>query len=139
MGTEVSINTGSPLGEQISPMRPAVPAKPFTLRDLYLRASVSGNSLAVELGHYLNKDATTFSSSSKENSQTHNPDDETSVHEQALAAILEVVTSSSKATFECVRAPEPPGGVQEWWARMLSGSLNTSQSASGCPAIGESR
>ena len=37
-----------------------------------------------------------------------------------------------------VRAPEPQGGVQEWWARTLSGSLNNSQSASGCPAIGES-
>jgi len=125
MGTEVSITTGSPQGGQIPPVLPAVPVKPFTLRDLYVRASISGNSLAVELGQYLNIDGTTFSSSLKENSQIPNPDDETSVHEQALAAILEVVTANSKAAFECVRAPEPQGGVQEWWARMLSGTLTT--------------
>jgi hypothetical protein len=139
MGTEVSITTGSPsFGEQNSPMRPAVPVKPFTLHDLYARASISGNSMAAELGRYLNIDETTFSSSSKENSQSHTSCDESDVHEQALAAILEVVTSNSHASFDHVRAPEPQGGVQEWWARMLSGSLNNSHSASGCPATGES-
>jgi hypothetical protein len=131
LGTEVSFTTGSPRGEHVSPKPPAVPTNPFTLRDLYVRASISGNSLAVELGRYLNIDETTFSSSSKEFSRTHIPGDETSVHEQALAAILEVVTSDSNATIAYVSAPEPPGGVQEWWARMLSGTLNNSPSASG--------
>jgi hypothetical protein len=115
-------------GGQTSPVPPSDLPKPFTLRDLYVRASISGNSLAAELGHYLNIDATTFASSANENSQSHAPSEEPSVQEKALAAILEVVTSNSKASFEYVRAPEPPGGVQEWWARMLSGSLNNSHS-----------
>jgi hypothetical protein len=135
----VSNTTGSPnFGEPISPMRPAVPVTSFTLRDLYVRASISGNSLAAELGQYLNIDETTFSSSLIENSQLHTSSDESDIHQKALAAILEVVTSNSQSSFEHVRAPEPQGGVQEWWARMLSGSLNNSQSASSCPAIGES-
>jgi hypothetical protein len=135
----VSITTGSPaLGEQTSPIHPPVPVKPFTLRDLYVRASISGNSLAAELGRYLNIDETTFSSSPKENSQSLNSSEESDIHEKALAAILEVVTSNSKAMFEHVRAPEPLGGVQEWWARMLSGSLNNPQSAIGCSTTGKS-
>lgn len=124
---------------QPSPSRDAVPVKPFTLRDLYVRASISGNSLAAELGRYLNIDETTFSSLSKENSHSNTSSDQINIHEQALAAILEVITSSSKATFEYVRVPEPPGGVQEWWARMLSGSINSPRPASGSSAIGESR
>jgi hypothetical protein len=130
----VSSSNGSPsLGEQNSALRSDVPVKPFTLRDLYARASISGNSLATELGLYMITDQTTFSSSSNENSHSHNCYDESHIHEKALAAILEVVTSNSKASFEYVRAPEPQGGVQEWWARMLSGSLSNSQSASATP------
>jgi hypothetical protein len=126
----VSTNEGSPhLGEQASPSSDLEPVKPFTLRDLYVRASISGNSLAAELGHYLNIDDTTFSSTSNGNSQSTTSNDEPSVHEKALAAILEVVTSNSKATFDYVRIPEPPGGVQEWWARMLSGSTSDRQSS----------
>ena len=134
----MSTNEGSPnFGEQACSSSDVAPDKPFTLRDLYVRASISGNSLAAELGRYLNIDDTTFSSSSKGNSQSSISNDEHSVHEQALAAILEVVTSNSKAAFEYVRMPEPPGGVQEWWSRMQSGSMNNSQSSSGRPAIGE--
>jgi len=105
------------------PHRSAAPVTAFTLRDLYVRASISGNSLVAELGRYLNIDETTFSSSS-ENSQSNIPSHERNIHEQALSAILEVITSNSNATFEHVRVPEPQGGVQEWWARMLSGSVN---------------
>jgi len=126
----VSTNEGSPnFGERASPSSDAAPNLPFTLRDLYVRASISGNSLADELGRYLNIDDTTFSSTSKGNSQSNISNDEHGVHERALAAILEVVTSNSKAAFEYVRMPEPPGGVQEWWARMQSGSTNDSQSS----------
>jgi hypothetical protein len=126
----VSTNEGSPnFGERASPSSDAAPNLPFTLRDLYVRASISGNSLAAELGRYLNIDDTTFSSTSKGNSQSNISNDEHGVHERALAAILEVVTSNSKAAFEYVRMPEPPGGVQEWWARMQSGSTNDSQSS----------
>jgi hypothetical protein len=125
----VSTNECSPnSGERASPSSDAVPDLPFTLRDLYVRASISGNSLVTELGRYLNIDDTTFSSSSKGNSQSNISNDEHSVHEQALAAILEVVTSNSKAAFEYVRMPEPQGGVQEWWARMLSGRMDSAVS-----------
>src|SRR5580704_17538085 len=120
MGTEVSITTGSPQGGQIPPVLPAVPVKPFTLRDLYVRASISGNSLADELGQYLNIDGSTFSSSLKESSLSVQSSDEAEIHSKALDAILEVVIANSKASFACVRAPEPQGGVQEWWTRMLS-------------------
>jgi len=133
-----TIKDSPSLGEEVSPSRSDLPVKPFTLRDLYVRASISGNSLAAELGSYLNIDETTFSSSLKENSQQLISSDESEVHDKALAAILEVVTASSHASFEYVSAPEPQGGVQEWWTRMLSGSLNNPQSASGCPATGES-
>lgn len=126
----MSTNEGSPnLGELVSASSDVVSDLPFTLRDLYVRASISGNSLAAELGRYLTIDDTTFSSSSKGNSQSDISNDEHSVHERALAAILEVVTSNSKAAFEYVRMPEPPGGVQEWWARMQSGSTIDSQSS----------
>jgi hypothetical protein len=135
----VSITKGpSDFDGQTSLPQPADRVTAFTLRDLYVRASISGNSLAAELGHYLNIDETTFSSTSKELAQEQTSSDERSVHEQALAAILEVVTSNSKAAFEYVRAPEPPGGVQEWWARMLSGSLNNSQPDTVLPAKAES-
>jgi hypothetical protein len=135
----VSITKGSPLGGQASSSGSAVPERAFTLRDLYQRASISGNSLAVELDQYLNIDATTSSSSSEEDTTASHLGFEPSVHEKALAAILEVVTSNSKAMFEHVRAPEPQGGVQEWWSRMLSGSLNNSEAAIGCHVTGESR
>jgi hypothetical protein len=126
----VSTDEGSPnFGEQASPSSDVVPDTSFTLRDLYVRASISGNSLVAELARYLNIDDTTFSSSTKGISQSEISNDEQSVHELALAAILEVVTSNSKAAFEYVRMPEPPGGVQEWWARMLSGSTSDPQSA----------
>jgi hypothetical protein len=137
MGTEVPITKGSPLGGQLPPSCPATPVTRFTLRDLYVRASISGNSLAAELGRYLNIDETTFSSP-KENAQSHISNDESDVHERAVAAILEVVTLNSNASFEHVRAPEPTGGVQEWWARMLSGSFINPQPATGRPSIGES-
>jgi hypothetical protein len=128
-GQEVSTNEGSPkFGERDSSSSDVVPDTPFTLRDLYVRASISGNSLAAELGRYLNIDENTFSSSAKSNLQSKISDDELSVHEQALAAILEVVTSNSKAAFEYVRMPEPQGGVQEWWARMLSGRMDSAVS-----------
>jgi hypothetical protein len=112
---------------QASASRIDVPDKTFTLRDWYVRASISGNSLAAELGRYLNIDENTFASSSKGNLQSKISNIETSVHEQALAAILEVVTTNSKAAIEYVRVPEPEGGVQEWWARMLSGTINNAQ------------
>ena len=114
-------------GPQATSSRFDVPLQPFTLRDLYVRASISGNSLAAELGRYLNIDESTFAPSSKGNFPSKIFDDETSVHERALAAILEVVTTNSKAAFEFVRVPEPQGGVQEWWARMLSGTINITQ------------
>jgi hypothetical protein len=114
-------------GSQATASRIDVPGKPFTLRDLYVRASISGNSLAAELDRYLNIDENTLASFSKGNPQSNISNDETIVHEQALAAILEVVTTNSKAAFEYVRGPEPQGGVQEWWARMLSGTIIDAQ------------
>lgn len=134
--TESSSNTGGP-SQTLSQSQ--TPVTPFTLRDLYVRATISGNSLAVELGHYLNIDETVFSSTLKASSPPGQSSDEADVHEKALAAILEVVIANSKASFECVRAPEPQGGVQEWWARMLSGSPNISPSASGSSTTGECR
>ena len=114
-------------GPQATSSRYDVPLRPFTLRDLYVRASISGNSLAAELGHYLNIDESAFAPPANGNLPTKIVDDETSVHERALAAILEVITTNSKAAIEYVRVPEPTGGVQEWWARMLSGTVNHSQ------------
>ena len=126
MSMSITKDSSDPDSQAI-PSRINVPIKPFTLRDLYVRASISGNSLAAELGRYLNIDENTFASSSKGNLRSKISNHETSVHEQALAAILEVVTTNSKAAFEYVRVPEPPGGVQRWWARMLTGTINTAQ------------
>ncbi len=84
MGTEVSITTGSPsLGEQNSLLRPAVSVKPFTLRDLFVRASNSGNSMAAELRRYLNINELTFSNSSKEMSTSKDAPAALSEHESA--------------------------------------------------------
>lgn len=123
--------------EQTNPL-PTVTAKSSSnLRDHYVRASISGNSRAAELGRYLNINETTFQSAPTE-TDSKTSCDESSVHEHSLAPILEVSTSSFNDTFDYVRIPEPQGGVQEWWTRILSGSVYNSQTASGCPAIGES-
>jgi len=94
--------------------------------------------MAAELGRYLNINESTFSNSPKEISTSNDAHVAPSVHEQALSAILEVVTTKSNATSQYVRTPAPQGGVQEWWARMISGSVNNTSSATSCPAIGES-
>jgi hypothetical protein len=117
--------------EQVSPSRDGGPEKVLNLRDLYVRASISGNSLAAELGRYLNIDENTFSSRTRGTSRVDVSNDEPSVHEHALAAILSEVIASSKAPIEYVRTPEPSGGVQEWWARMLSGSMGDRHSSAG--------
>jgi hypothetical protein len=93
-----------------------------------VRTSISGDSLAAELGRYLNIDENTFKSSLQSDTQSIVSNNELGVHEQAVAAILEVVASNSGAAFEYLSCPEPPGGVQEWWTRMLSGSIDDSQS-----------
>jgi hypothetical protein len=125
----VSIASGSTnLDRQATGLRSSAPLTSFSLRDLYVRTTVSGDSLAAELGRYLNIDEVTFSSSSKGDSRANHTVDAPTVHEQALAATLDVVISNSNIAFECVRVPEPDGGVREWWARMLSGSMNNCQS-----------
>jgi hypothetical protein len=130
----VPISNGSTVpGEHGSVTSDEKSVDSFTLRDLYVRASISGNSLAAELGRYLNIDENTFSSSSKESSQSQDSIDSASIHEKALAAILEVVISNSTTSIEFVRVPEPQGGVKEWWAQMLSGSLNNSESPTRVP------
>jgi hypothetical protein len=100
----------------------------MTLRDLYERASVSGRTLAAELNCALGFDDKT-APLSVANTQPRVFVDEPSVHERALAAILEVVATNMSAPSDYVRTPEPPGGVQEWWARMLSGSMREPQSS----------
>lgn len=94
--------------------------------------------MAAELGRYLNIDESTFSNPSKEISTPVNSSAVPTVHEQALTAILEVVTTNPNATSQYVRTPAPQGGVQEWWGRMISGSVNNTSSATSCPTIGES-
>jgi hypothetical protein len=94
--------------------------------------------MAAELGRYLNINESTFSNSSKISSEVGRSVAEPTVHEQALSAILEVVTASPTPTSQYVRTPAPQGGVQEWWARMISGSINNTSSATSCPSIGES-
>lgn len=113
------------------PSNSAAPGPSFTLRDLYVRASISGNSLATELNTYLNIDKTAFASSSAQDAELNVSSAQPTIHEQALSAILEVVASDVNTTFEYVRVPEPPGGVHEWWARMLSGSMDFSPSVTG--------
>jgi hypothetical protein len=65
MGTEVLITKGSPLGGQFSPTCSPVPNF-FTLRELFARASISGNSMAAELGRCLTVNESIVSSSFKE-------------------------------------------------------------------------
>jgi hypothetical protein len=126
----VSSNTElPPQGRQLSPPRDKAPLSEFTLRDLYVRASISGNSMAAELGRYLNINESTFSNLSQKISSSNGADAAPTVHEQALSAILEVVTATPKPTSQYVRTPAPQGGVQEWWARMISGSVK--------PPVGE--
>jgi hypothetical protein len=124
----VSITEGSSSAEEMAGATDRNgPANAFTLRDLYVRASISGNSLATELDLYLNGVEAT-SPQSNESSRPRNFVEPTTVHEKALAAILEVVISNSNSSIDYVKVPEPRGGVQEWWARMLSGSMNDAMS-----------
>jgi hypothetical protein len=94
--------------------------------------------MAAELGRYLNIDSSTFSKTSTELCVPDAAVPEPTVHEQALSAILEVVTANATPPSQYVRTSAPQGGVQEWWARMISGSINTTSSTSSCPSIGES-
>lgn len=124
----MSSDTGSSnLDGQANVARSFAPVDAFTLRDLYVHTSISSDSLAAELGRYLNIDETTFSSSANESSGPNRSVDAPAVHEPALEVILDVV-SNSTANFECVWALEPEGGIQEWWARMLVGTAAHSQS-----------
>ena len=127
-----------PVGRQLVPLRNDELASNFTLRDLYVRASITGNSMAAELGRYLNIDSSTFSSASTELSPSNEAVAAPTVHEQALSAILEVVTANPTPPSQYVRTSAPQGGVQEWWARMISGSVNNTSSTTSCTAIGES-
>jgi hypothetical protein len=94
--------------------------------------------MAAELGRYLNINESTFTNSSKEIPTSIDAPAAPNVHEQALSAILEVVTATPNAVSHYVRTPAPQGGVQEWWARMISGSVNNTSSNPNCPSIGES-
>jgi hypothetical protein len=94
--------------------------------------------MAAELGRYLNIDESTFSNSPKEISNSNDAPAAPTVHEQALSAILEVVTATPKPTSQYLRTPAPPGGVQEWWARMISGSVNNASSTTSRSSTGES-
>jgi hypothetical protein len=87
--------------------------------------------MAAELGRYLNIDETTLSSPSTEISQSSGPETEPRVHEQAPSAVHEGATTNSIAGFEYVRGREPLGGVEQWWARVLNGSLINSETVSG--------
>jgi hypothetical protein len=98
------------------------------LRELYERATISGNTLASELGLFVYTQEECGALATNQSTQSRDSVDCVTVHEKALAAIIEVVISNSNSSFDIVRVPEPPGGVQEWWARMLSGSFNESQS-----------
>jgi hypothetical protein len=108
--------------------RHTVRAQSITLRELYERAIISGNTLASELGLYVYTQEECGALATSQSSPSRDLVDCVTVYEKALAAIIEVVISNSNSTFDVVRVPDPPGGVQEWWARMLSGSLNDSQS-----------
>jgi hypothetical protein len=129
-GLEVSLTKGSRSvdGESNASSQNAS-SHSFTLRDLYERATISGNSLASELGLYLYTHDETFSSTPKEQSQSRDSSSIVTVHEMALAGIIDVIVSKSESSMDVIRITELPGGVQEWWARMLSGSMNKSQSA----------
>ena len=125
---EVSLTKDSSSADREASASPQIPHAPsFTLRDLFERATISGNTLASELGLCLYTDEELVTSANRETSQTSGSSDGVSVHEKALAAIIEVVISNSNSSIDCVRVPEPPGGVQEWWARMLSGTMNDAQ------------
>jgi hypothetical protein len=114
-------------GEAVA-SRLASRAHMITLRELFERATISGNTLASELGLHIYTQEESDPLATNEGPQCRDSADFVTVHEKALAAIIEVVISNSDSTFDVVHVPEPPGGVQEWWARMLSGSINESQS-----------
>jgi hypothetical protein len=89
------------------------------LRERYVCTSIPSGSYAAELGRYLNIDDTTFSSFPPKVSRPEN------LTELPSVEVLKVIPNPS---IECVRVPEPEGGVQEWWARILSGALKDSES-----------
>jgi hypothetical protein len=95
--------------------------------------------MAVELDRYLNTDELMFSNFSEADLCSNENFGAPTVQEQALSAILEVVTAAPTTPMsQYVRASTPQGGVQEWWARMISGSVNNTSSTTSCPSIGES-
>jgi len=121
----VSTTTGpSNFDGQASASDPNGSAKPLNLRDLYVRASISGNSLTDEIRRYLDVDEMHLPATSREVPQSDGLSDELAAYPKAPAAIFGVNTSNSGASFEHVCGPNPPGGVQEWWTRMLVGPTN---------------
>jgi len=105
-------------------------AKPLNLRDLYVRASISGNSLTDEIRRYLDVDEMHLPATSREMPQSDGLSDELAAYPKAPAAIFGVNTSNSEASFEHVCGPNPRGGsgmvdanacrTHEWHSRNLS-------------------
>jgi len=131
LGSAVSTTTGpSNFDGQASASDPNGSAKPLNLRDLYVRASISGNSLTDEIRRYLDVDEMHLPATSREMPQSDGLSDELAAYPKAPAAIFGVNTSNSEASFEHVCGPNPPGGsgmvdanacrTHEWHSRNLS-------------------
>ena len=109
----MSTTTGpSNFDGQASASDPNGSAKPLNLRDLYVRASISGNSLTDEIRRYLDVDEMHLPATSREVPQSDGLSDELAAYPKAPAAIFGVNTSNSEASFEHVCGPNPPGGVR---------------------------
>jgi hypothetical protein len=138
-GIEVCVTEDSSKhGNQFSSLRPFEPVNQMTLRELYVRTSISSDSAAAELGRYLNIDETTFSSSRGRPHSTVRAADEP-IHELTQGLVEEVAIDTSSTAIEYICAPEPRGGIQQRWARMRRGSVNRSQSSNEFPSTDASR
>jgi hypothetical protein len=86
------------------PLRKSAAENDFTLRDLYELASISSNSMTVELAHLLNINDLTFSNSSKEISTFHDA--------PATPAADELVVQVEEFLNSCLAAAHEPNNEQ---------------------------
>jgi hypothetical protein len=116
----VSITKGSPkLGEDAKPSQPYASVTEDSLRGLYVQTSISRASRAAELGRFLNIDETTFATPKDGRARDHGTTSVPHHESDVTGPILDAVVADSKADLEYLHVPEPVGGVQQWWARML--------------------
>lgn len=105
--------------------------------DLYAQSAHAKDSSSFSPDSNLEDIAPKISSAFLGISQTQLPTQVSPSVARSMAAHPSNGLSRSKSLPSFIRTPEPVEGVQQWWARMISGSVTTSQPVPRRPSNGD--